>query len=550
MDKSSIEKVLVVEPEVALRDEIVNTLRNAGYEVSTDWQQGMKSVLDFRPDAVLLGADPPQLDCCGLLSEIKGSELTRNIRVLMLAHGGSAERTRGLDLGADDVLSLPFDSRELLSRVRWQLQNKHAVDQFQQQALAGEENRNVAHEVVAAVKEERQTIRRGAIFAFAVLLLAAIVFLIFYRRTQQQNTRVYAAITRLQMGVLTQQKLIDQSRQATEIASPNPALRSDLEKVQLKKQSQDLKSQIAAGNTENPSALKDQLSVVEGRLQRLETEGKVAQTIIQSYEPSVCLIHVIVAFRDRITGLKLRYAGLTSTGQPLTDEHNNPLVGVTGDGPEVHLDVFGTGFLVSDKGHILTNHHVAEPWWENDDLKEMMQQGVEPIAAEMTVYFPGIDHGVSVTTERISSDADVALLKGTFSKSRIKEIAFADAHGSAISGRPVVLLGYPTGIDAILARTGQDTLQSIATATNGDPKQVMEELARRHLIRPVVTQGHIGDVLPDKIIYDAQTTSGGSGGPLFNSEGKVIGINFAMVRDFGGSNFAIPIAFGESLLKP
>ena len=550
MDKSNIEKLLVVESEEALRDVIVSTLRDASYQVSTDWQQGMKSVLDFGPDAVLLGADPPQLDCCDLLSEIKGSEHTRNIRVLMLAHGGSAERTRGLELGADDVLSLPFDPQELLSRVRWQLRNKHAVEQFQQQALTVEESRNVAQQVVTAVNEERQTIRRGAIFALGLLLVAAFLFLMFYHRTQQENTRVYAAITRLQMGVLTQQKLLDQSRQAAEIEAPKPTLRSDSEKVQLKKQSLDLRSRIAAGNAENTSALENQLSAVEDRLQRLETEGKVAQTVIQSYEPSVCLIHVVVAFRDHVTGLKLRYAGVTSTGEPVTDDHNNPLVGVTGDGPEVHLDVFGTGFLVSDKGQILTNHHVAEPWWDNNDLKEMTQQGVEPMATEMTVYFPGMDHGVAATTERISSDADVALLKGSFSKSTIKQVAFADGHGSAVSGRPVVLLGYPTGIDAILARTGQDTLQAIATATQGDPKQVMEELARRHLIRPVVTQGHIGDVLPDKIIYDAQTTSGGSGGPLFNSEGKVIGINFAMVRDFGGSNFAIPIAFGKSLLKP
>jgi DNA-binding response OmpR family regulator/S1-C subfamily serine protease len=550
MDKSNIEKVLVIESEEALREVIVTTLRDAGYQVSTDWQQGMKSILDFGPDAVLLAADPPQLDCCDLLSEIKGGERTQNIRVLILAHGGSEERSRGLDLGADDVLSLPLDRHELLSRVRRQLRDKHTVEQLQQQALTVEENRNVAQQVITAVNDERRTIRRGSIFALALLLLAAFLFLMFYHRAQQQNTRVYAAITRLQTGVLTQQKLIDQSRQAAETEPPNPTLRSDSETVQLKKQTQDLRSQIAAGDTENTSALRNQLSAVQDRLQRLETEGKVAQTIIQSYEPSVCLIHVVVGFRDRITGLKLRYAGLTSAGEPVTDDHDNPLVGFTGDGPEVHLDVFGTGFLVSDKGQILTNHHVAEPWWDNDDLKEMTQQGVEPMASEMTVYFPGMDHGVAVTTERISSDADVALLRGSFSGSRIREIAFADGHGSAVSGRPVVLLGYPTGIDAILARTGKGTLQSIAIATKGDPRQVMEELARRHLIRPVVTQGHIGDVLPDKIIYDAQTTSGGSGGPLFNSEGKVVGINFAMVRDFGGSNFAIPIAFGKSLLKP
>jgi hypothetical protein len=43
----------------------------------------------------------------------------------------------------------------------------------------------------------------------------------------------------------------------------------------------------------------------------------------------------------------------------------------------------------------------------------------------------------------------------------------------------------------------------------------MEELAGHNLIRPITTQGHIGDVLADKIVYDAQTTVGGSGGPLF-----------------------------------
>jgi DNA-binding response OmpR family regulator len=550
MEKSTTEKLLIVESDDALKRSILAVLIEAGYEVSTDCREGMKSVLAFNPDVVILGADPPQLNCCDLLSEIKGSERAQNIRVVMLSPGGSPERTRGLDLGADDVLSLPFDPHELLSRVRWQLRDKRTADILRQRAQLEAENRNATRQVVAAVNEERRTLRVGAMLALAVLLVAGVAFLIFYRRTQQQNTRVYAAITRLQSGMLTQQQLIDRSRRALQDVERNPSPASDSEKLHLQKQSRDLKSQIAVSKSENALALQNQLDAVEGRLQRLETEGKVAQTIIQSYEPSVCLIHVVVGFRDRTTGLKLHYVGIASTGEPVTDEHNNPLLAITGSGPEVQLDVFGTGFLVSDKGQILTNHHVAEPWWGNDDLKEVTDHGVEPMVAEMTAYFPGINHGLSITTERISPDADVALLKGTISELKIKEIAFADGRRSAVSGGPVVLLGYPTGLDAILARTGEETLRSIASAAKGDPKQVMEELARRHLIRPVVTQGHIGDVLPDKIIYDAQTTSGGSGGPLFNSEGKVIGINFAMVRDFGGSNFAIPIAYGRSLLKP
>src|SRR6516225_10054646 len=134
MDRSSNEKVLVVESDIAIRASIATVLSEAGYEVSTDYRDGMKSVLTVNPDAVILGANPPQLDCCDLLSEIKGSERTQNIRVLMLSPGGSAERTRGLELGADDVLSLPFEPHELLSRLRWQLRDKRTTDSLRRRS--------------------------------------------------------------------------------------------------------------------------------------------------------------------------------------------------------------------------------------------------------------------------------------------------------------------------------------------------------------------------------------------------------------------------------
>jgi S1-C subfamily serine protease len=56
-------------------------------------------------------------------------------------------------------------------------------------------------------------------------------------------------------------------------------------------------------------------------------------------------------------------------------------------------------------------------------------------------------------------------------------------------------------------------------------------------------------VLQDKIVYDAATTSGGSGGPLFNRNGKVIGVNFAILNGFGGSNLAVPVRYAKELLN-
>src|SRR4029434_6987311 len=127
----------------------------------------------------------------------------------MVSPGGSGERTRGLDLGADDMLSLPVDPHELLSRVRWQLRNKRTIEEFRRQAHAVKENQDAARQVVAAVSEERRTFRLCGIAALFLVAITAAAFLIFYHRTQQQNSRVYAAITRLQTGMLTEQKVMD-----------------------------------------------------------------------------------------------------------------------------------------------------------------------------------------------------------------------------------------------------------------------------------------------------------------------------------------------------
>jgi len=545
-------KILVVETDAALRDHVTSILIDAGYQVSTQSAASLKTVLQSMPDVIVMGANTPQLDCCDLLAEVKGSEQANHIRVVMLASGGSPERVRGLDLGADDVLSLPLDDRELLARVRTQLREKRPEDQLRDAARHDKDSRRRARRVLHALNQGRRTLRLAIVVLVAVSVLLAGGIAFVYWRSQKQTVRVYAALARLQQtGMTSERELTEMARKSKAQLEQNATGAADAQRRVLQEKNQELHARMATADPAQVVDLQKQLRTSNERLQKLETESKVAEEVIRSYASSVCLLHVSVGFRDRASGLTLRYTTLTPPTSPPTGGSNDPQLQLGGIGAEVRMDAFGTGFLVSSDGRVVTNHHVVEPWWKEERLEELLKQApdLEPVVAEMTAYFPGVPRGIPAKLQKISSDADVAIVAANVSGLNLKLLAMDDDPKAAISGEPVVLIGYPTAIDAILARSSEDTLRSIAAKTNGDLKEVMAELARRQLIRPINTQGHIGDVLTDKIVYDAQTTSGGSGGPLFNSDGKVIAVNVAILRDFGGSNFAIPVRYAKRLLN-
>jgi S1-C subfamily serine protease len=212
------------------------------------------------------------------------------------------------------------------------------------------------------------------------------------------------------------------------------------------------------------------------------------------------------------------------------------------------MDVFGTGFLAGPHGRVITNRHVAEPWWKNDDLSSLTSQGMQAEISSIRAYFPGDPRSFSAEIQDISKETDLATISVNMQDLKRAILAIDSANAAAQPGQPIVLMGYATGLAALLARTDEETSQQILTSGGTDISQVLDELARRNLIRPLITQGHIGDVLSDKIVFDAQTTSGGSGGPLINQQGKVIGVTFAVLKGFGGSNFGIPIRFSQPLL--
>jgi S1-C subfamily serine protease len=435
------------------------------------------------------------------------------------------------------------------------LREQHVLEDLRRKSRIAEEGQEIAHNAFQAIAvTEKMTrdafsldraLKIGVSALIGVAALISIIFLLFSRRADKETRRAYSVIAQLEHGVHTQEALVAEANKARKELEQTDITE---QKQQLQKQTDDLRQKIEAADASEVSGLRKELEETTSRLKRVENQSAAAERVIRANAPSVCLLHVSVSFLDQSSHRPLRYGAINPDGQPLKDSDGNVVYGLEGRAPEVRQDYFGTGFIVGNN-KILTNHHVAEPWWKNEELGAASQQGLQPTIAEMTAYFPDATTGIPVDILQISDEADLAVLRGDISVLKRPSLRIDGGQEAAISGQPLISLGYATGISAILARAGEDVVKDIVKASGGDPKKIVDELQQRKLIRPLVTQGHIGDILPDKIVYDAQTTSGGSGGPLINRDGQVIGVTFAVVRGFGGSNFGVPIRYAQPLLK-
>ena len=554
------DKIILIHAQEQPRLALEAELHDAGYEVFAfgKYAEGVKHALQNEVELIILDAGESGSRWSETVSELKAAASTRYVRVLVLSSRAATERARALDLGADDVITSPWEKQEFEARVRTQIRTRRSTRSLLDQVRIAEEGQHIARTAFDALAvTEKMTkdafsldrrLRVGLVGVLGGALLMAGIFYLFTRRVEKESTRAYKIISQLEDNMAGQTRLL---ASATRLRQENQAkpVGVEAEVQQLHDQSETLKAQI--GNTGDPgnvAELRHQLELTTSRLNHIEGESRTAQGIIKSYSRSVCILHVSVAFRDK-DGSRVRYAGLNPQGEPLQDGDGKPILSMQGRGPEVRADFFGSAFLVSSDGRMLTNRHVVEPWWKNEELADVAQEGMEAVLADIECYCPDGARPLRTTVEKVSQEADLAVVHVTLDDPKRVPVTLDDRPEGAVSGTPVVLMGYPTGLDAILARTDDDTVHKIVASSGGTPSGIMAGLAGQKLIRPITTQGHLGDILPDKVVYDAQTTSGGSGGPLFNADGKVIAVNFAILKGFGGSNFGIPIRYADPLLK-
>ncbi len=114
-------KVLVVDDEDAIVLSLEFLLKRAGYEVEVarDGEEALTKVSSFCPDLILLDVMMPRKDGYEVCQTIRANAEGPQPKIAMLtAKGRDVERAKGLAVGADDYITKPFATQELLSRVR------------------------------------------------------------------------------------------------------------------------------------------------------------------------------------------------------------------------------------------------------------------------------------------------------------------------------------------------------------------------------------------------------------------------------------------------
>ena len=271
----------------------------------------------------------------------------------------------------------------------------------------------------------------------------------------------------------------------------------------------------------------------------------LAPELWAKYGDGVCLIAGSFELVEPGTGRPLRYPEIEEdtvesllvigTGQRLTYE---------GKGRIFEREFEATGFHVGS-GYVLTNHHIAlEPWAADRRTQFLMETtGAKPRAKHLIAYFPGHRQPIPLKLKSASKTDDIAVcaLQSKTIPSRVPSLPLDTESRSLEIGKSVVTMGYPTGPDRLLALLPEKEAVGLMDQYGASLTSVLDQLAKRKLIRPIMTQGHITDLYKNRIVFDAITGRGSSGTPMFGETGKVIGLSFAVLVDDTASNFAVRI---------
>lgn len=131
--------ILLVDDEISLREAVSFQLEKACYQVLTavDGPSGLEMASDHKPDLVLLDVNLPGMDGLEVCQTLRARNFHAPI-LLLTARDSEIDKVVGLEVGADDYLTKPFSSRELLARVKAHLRRERRRLQSSEVLISGE----------------------------------------------------------------------------------------------------------------------------------------------------------------------------------------------------------------------------------------------------------------------------------------------------------------------------------------------------------------------------------------------------------------------------
>jgi Trypsin-like peptidase domain len=262
------------------------------------------------------------------------------------------------------------------------------------------------------------------------------------------------------------------------------------------------------------SNLQLQVRTLSSQLHELQQQEEMPSLVLNRYRNSICYIF-----------------GIYHVGFP----NRRPLQ---------RTRISGTGFLVAN-GLIATNRHVAEPWYGDPDSDALLDRGATATLEELVAYFPGSVTPINLKPAVLSSGGDLAIVRMASALPGLQPLPLAAQKPNP--GDLVTVVGYPMGVLGMMAKAPTPVYERLAY--RHDDQGTARELAALSLIRPSATCGHLGDVVGDKLIYDAPTAHGASGGPVFDSHGEVIGVNAAYIDGFSGGTLGVSAGALQPLIE-
>ena len=145
---NTMKKILVIEDEVLIRNNVKTILELSGYEVMTaaDGLVGLETAKTHLPDLIVCDLMLPLLDGYGVLEALRENDTTAMIPLIFLTAKAEHSNVRqGMELGADDYLTKPFESSELLKAISTRLERKEKINQ--QYIEQYTQNKNLEKEV-------------------------------------------------------------------------------------------------------------------------------------------------------------------------------------------------------------------------------------------------------------------------------------------------------------------------------------------------------------------------------------------------------------------